>query len=292
MHVVEKYWMVNLNMGLSNNFQIWSTFHEPELVFRQFNRTFEKLNISYIDLLLIHYPISYGIRHKDGSDQIPHDVEDFESYPHYENGSMVYVEVNPKNTWRAFEKLVHDKLVRAIGVSNFNSHQVDYILSIAKIKPVINQVEIHPNLSQLKLINFLKSRNMLATAYSALGRPHSVNDTDMAFRNPTVQKLALKYQKTSAQILLRFVVYIFFNAFFEVCILIYFFLFIRLQHQLGVVIASNAVLKNHLIDNLNIFDFSLNQDDMNIMHKFNNNHRLSKFIHDVNHKDYPFKTEY
>lgn len=155
---------------------------------------------------MIHYPISYGIRHKDGSDRIPYDVEDFESYPHYKNGSMIYVKVDPKNTWLALEKLVHDGLVRSIGVSNFNSHQVDYILSIANIKPVINQVEIHPNLSQLKLINFLKSRNMVATAYSALGRPHSVNDTDMAFRHPTVQKMALKYQKTPAQILLRFVV--------------------------------------------------------------------------------------
>lgn len=66
-----------------------------------------------------------------------------------------------------------------------------------------------------------------------------------------------------------------------------------MQHQINVVIVTNAVLKEHLIENINIFDFNLDDEDMKIMHSFNNNNsRLSLFIHDVNHKDYPFKDEY
>lgn len=65
-----------------------------------------------------------------------------------------------------------------------------------------------------------------------------------------------------------------------------------MQHQINVVIVTNAVLKNHLIENINIFDFNLDEEDMKIMHTLNDNHRLTLFIHDVDHKDYPYKDEY
>lgn len=173
---------------------------------KQLNRTLEKLNTSYLDLLLIHYPISYGRRHKDGSDKVPCDVDDFNPYPQYENGTTVYDDVDPKDTWQAMERLVDAGYVRSIGISNFNKRQVEYILSIARIKPVLNQVEIHPNFSQIKMRQFLKSKNMEAAAFSPLGKPRLVNDSTMAFRHPTVKKLALKYQRSPAQIILRFMV--------------------------------------------------------------------------------------
>lgn len=88
---------------------------------------------------------------------------------------------------------------------------VNYILSIAKIKPVLNQVEIHPNLSQIKRRPFVKSKNMEAAAFSPLGKPRVVNDTTMAFRHPTVKKLALKYQGSPAQIVFRFMICYYLN---------------------------------------------------------------------------------
>lgn len=98
------------------------------------------------------------------------------------------------------EKLVESGRVRSIGISNFNSEQTDRILSIAKIKPVTNQVECHPNLNQRKLIEFSKIRNITITAYSPLGRASGKN---LAINDPKVFELAQKYGKSAAQIVLR-----------------------------------------------------------------------------------------
>lgn len=113
------------------------------------------------------------------------------------------------DTWRALEKLVESGRVRSIGISNFNSEQTDRILSIAKIKPVTNQVECHPNLNQRKLIDFSKARNITVTAYSPLGRPHTTTGQKLAISNPKVLELAQKYRKTPAQIILRYTVRVF-----------------------------------------------------------------------------------
>lgn len=104
------------------------------------------------------------------------------------------------------EKLVQSGRVRSIGVSNFNSEQMDRILSIATIKPVTNQVECHPNLNQRQLIDFSRERNITITAYSPLGRPHTQSGKKLAISDPKVLKLAQKYGKTPAQIILRYTV--------------------------------------------------------------------------------------
>lgn len=75
-------------------------------------------------------------------------------------GNTLTTDVDYIDTWRAMEKLVESGRVRSIGISNFNSEQMDRILSIATIKPVTNQVECHPNLNQRKLINFSAARNI------------------------------------------------------------------------------------------------------------------------------------
>lgn len=106
------------------------------------------------------------------------------------------------DTWKAMERLVESGRVRSIGVSNFNSQQVDRVNSFATIKPVTNQIECHPNLNQRKLIEFCASRNITVTAYSPLGK----NGANLAISNPKVLKLAEKYGKTPAQIVLRYTV--------------------------------------------------------------------------------------
>lgn len=115
-------------------------------------------------------------------------------------------DVDYLDTWRAMEKLVESGQVRSIGISNFNSQQTDRILSIAKILPVINQVECHPNLNQRKLIEFSAARNITITAYSPLGRPHTQSGKKLAISDGRVIELAQKYKKTPAQIILRYTV--------------------------------------------------------------------------------------
>lgn len=109
------------------------------------------------------------------------------------------------------EKLVENGRARSIGISNFNSEQTQRILSTGKIKPVVNQVECHPNLNQRKLIEFCASKNITITAYSPLGRPHTESGKKLAISDPRVLELATKYQKTPAQIILRYTVFIVHN---------------------------------------------------------------------------------
>lgn len=110
------------------------------------------------------------------------------------------------DTWKAMENLVKSGRVRSIGISNFNSEQVDRLNSAATIKPVTNQIECHPNLNQRKLIEFCAARNITVTAYSPLGRPNAAKGNTIAISDPKVLKLAEKYHKTPAQIVLRYTV--------------------------------------------------------------------------------------
>lgn len=101
-------------------------------------------------------------------------------------------------------------LTKSIGLSNFNSQQIERVLSIAKIKPVMNQVECHPNLNQRKLRNFCKERGIVITAYSPLGSPKrswvKPDDPQVAIEHPTIIKIGKKYHKSPAQIVLRYLV--------------------------------------------------------------------------------------
>lgn len=99
------------------------------------------------------------------------------------------------------EKLVDLGLTRSIGISNFNSKQVDRVLSIARIKPVTNQVECSPSLNQKKLNAFLKERDIVLTAYSPLAKGKAPFNDDA--RVATISK---KYNKSVAQIALRYLV--------------------------------------------------------------------------------------
>lgn len=121
-------------------------------------------------------------------------------------GKTLTTDVDFIDTYRAMEKLVESGRVRSIGISNFNSEQTDRILSIATIKPVTNQVECHPNLNQRKLIDFSAKRNITITAYSPLGRPHTSSGAKLAISDTKVLELAQKYNKTPAQIILRYTV--------------------------------------------------------------------------------------
>lgn len=114
------------------------------------------------------------------------------------------------DTWQGMEECVKLGLTKSIGLSNFNSQQIDRILSIAQIKPVMNQIECHPNLNQKKLRDFCKQRDIVITAYSPLGSPKrswaKPTDPQVAIEASEILEISKKYEKTPAQVVLRYLV--------------------------------------------------------------------------------------
>lgn len=106
------------------------------------------------------------------------------------------------------EKLVEIGLVKSIGVSNFNSEQITRLLSIAKIKPVCNQVECNPNINQKKLIKFCKDLNIVVVAFSPLRMPvaDKPDSPKAAMSDENIKAIAEKYNKSTAQVILRYLV--------------------------------------------------------------------------------------
>jgi diketogulonate reductase-like aldo/keto reductase len=136
-----------------------------------------------------------------------------------------------QDTWRELEKIYLDGRAKAIGVSNFLMHHLKGIFEISDRIPAVNQLEFHPHLIQSELIAFCKEKKIQVEAYSPLIKGKAV-------RLPQVIELAEKYQKTPAQIVLRW----------------------DLQH--AVVTIPKSVHKDRIIANARLFDFELSKDDM------------------------------
>lgn len=118
------------------------------------------------------------------------------------------------------------------------------------------------------MLTFLKSKNIVLTGYSPLGRPHRTIGNQWAIRHPKIHELARKYHKSSAQIILRWAI------------------------QRGLVVVPKSQQLQHQQENLNIFHIFLMNSDMAIIDAPHDNNRLSKFDDDINHSDYPFNIEF
>lgn len=137
----------------------------------------------------------------------PENLNDVVFVPYFENGTLAAADVDYLDTWRAMELLVQSGKVRSIGVSNFNSQQIDRLLSAAKIKPVINQVECHVNFNQHKMLKFCAERGITVTAFAPLGQPYKESDgTLLAINDPKIAEIAVAHNKSPAQIVLRYTV--------------------------------------------------------------------------------------
>lgn len=155
--------------------KLWNSFHRPDLVRVGLEKTLKDLKLSYVDLYLIHWPFAYK--------------EEGELFPNDSNGKIAFSSVDYLDTWRELEKLVDAGLTKSIGLSNFNKAQTQRVLDAARIKPVVNQIECHPYLSQQKLSAYLKSVNIVVTAYSPLGspnRPWVTKDDPVLLEDPKV----------------------------------------------------------------------------------------------------------
>jgi diketogulonate reductase-like aldo/keto reductase len=141
-------------------------------------------------------------------------------------------------TWKAMEQLLKEGKVKAIGVSNYMIDHLEEILYDSDVVPSVNQVEFHPFLYQQDLLHFCEKKGIQLEAYSPLTRAKRLED-------PNIVKLAKKYEKTPAQILIRW----------------------SLQH--GLVVLPKSIHKDRIKQNTEVFDFDLKTEDMTILDSLN-----------------------
>ena len=180
-----------------------------EAVRQSIEESLAKLKTSYIDLLLIHWPVKDCV----------------------------------KDTWQVMEDYVRQGKLRSIGVSNFNRHHLEELLAYAQIRPVINQIEVHPLMTQEENIAFNHELGIQVEAWGPFGQ----GDIDVV-GHPLLQSLARKYQRTASQIVLRWIV----------------------QRNL---ITIPRAKPSHFAENQEVMAFTISHDDMLAISGLNQNLR-------------------
>jgi diketogulonate reductase-like aldo/keto reductase len=138
--------------------KLWNNMHDESDVIRACERTLKDLQLDYLDLYLVHWP--FPNHHAPGVDVSARD-------PH----AVPYIHENYMKTWRQMEKLVDLGLVRHIGTSNMTIPKLRYLLRDARIKPVANQMELHPHFQQQELFDFVNQQGIVPVGYSPIGSP-------------------------------------------------------------------------------------------------------------------------
>ena len=182
-----------------------------ENTLKAFDKSLKLLGLEYLDLYLIHWPAP-----KRG---------------------LLYVD-----SWKAMEKLKNDGLIRSIGVCNFHTHHIDEILKVAEHKPVLNQVELHPWLTQDKVLDYDNSHKIVTQAWSPLARGKILEEEMLA-------TVGSKYEKSVAQVVLRW----------------------HIQRGVAVIPKSNS--KDRIVENMNVFDFELSDEEMAAISALNSGFR-------------------
>ena len=181
-----------------------------EDVFRSCNNSLDKLQTDYLDLYLIHWP----------NTKIP-----------------------LKQSLKAFKELLDMGKIKAFGISNFNISLTNEVLKNTEIPIITNQFEFHPFLFQKNILDFCNENNIIITAYCPIAKGQVMN-------NETLVNIGNKYNKTAAQVSLRWLI------------------------QLGMVVIPKSASLNHLKENMELFDFELDSDDMDIINNIKEEKRL------------------
>jgi 2,5-diketo-D-gluconate reductase A len=187
-------------------------FHARDAALTAFDGTLDALKFDYVDLFLIHWPLP-GI-----------DVD--------------YIE-----TWKAMEEIYRSGRAKAIGVSNFNPHHLRRLFGDSEITPVVNQIEVHPYLTQDDVRAFNADHEIATEAWSPIAKG-KVND------DPTIQRVAARHGKTPAQATLRWAI------------------------QRGDIVFPKSVTRSRVEENFDLFDFELSDDDMRDITALNRDERV------------------
>ena len=180
--------------------KLWNADQGFDSTLRACDASLARLGLDYLDLYLIHWPVPGRDRYLD--------------------------------TWRAFERLLGDGRVRAIGVSNFLPEHLTRLMDTAEAVPAVNQVELHPYFSQPRLRDFHARHGIATEAWAPLGQGKGLLD------DPALAPIAAKHGKTPAQVVLRW------------------------HLQLGNVVIPKSVTPARIGENFDVFDFELDTDDL------------------------------
>lgn len=231
--------------------KLWNTFHRPEHVLPACEKSLRDLSTDYIDLYLIHFPIS--LKYVAFDKRYPPEwIYD----PTAENPRMHIDPVPLSETWHAMEGLVEKGLVKEIGVCNYNSSLLHDLMAYASIKPAMLQIESHPFLTQEKLIKTAKNYGIAVTCFSPLGAL-SYMELEMADQNESVlnenavKVAAKRLNRTPAQVVLRWGL------------------------QRGTAVIPKTSKKERLIENQSLFDFELSNQEMSDISNLNVDRRFN-----------------
>jgi alcohol dehydrogenase (NADP+) len=167
--------------------KLWNDAHAPEDVYPTLSRSLSNLQLSYLDLYLIHWPIAFA----KGTPS-----------PESAEGLISLDELPIEKTWQALETMVDMGLCRHIGVSNFSITKLETLLDNARIKPEMNQIELHPYLQQPAILDFCHRNDVHVTAYSPLGSPGAKKDMIALLEDPVIVSIAARHAVTPAQVLI------------------------------------------------------------------------------------------
>jgi D-xylose reductase len=231
--------------------KLWNTYHARQHVRPAVERSLRDLQLDYLDLYLIHFPIA--------QEYVPFDVRypaEWFYDPQAPDPRIRFAQVPLSETWMAMEELVSAGLVRNIGVCNYNCALLRDLLSYARIRPAVLQVELHPYLIQEKLVCFCRENGIAVTGFSPLGALSYVElgvtgPAPSVLERSVIKQAAEHHGKTRAQVVLRWAV------------------------QRGTAIVPKTVRQERLVENLALFDFELSADEMSAISALNCNHRYN-----------------
>ncbi|MEK5399868.1 aldo/keto reductase [Paenibacillus sp. FSL K6-2859] len=188
--------------------KVWTADMGYEETIAAYETSLAKLGLEYLDLYLIHWPVK---------------------------GKY-------KETWRALETLYKEGRVKAIGVSNFQIHHLEEVMDL-EIKPMVNQVELHPYLSQQALLSFCQEQGIQLEAWSPLMQGQLLDQ-------PVLKQIAAKHSKSVAQVIIRW------------------------DLQRGIITIPKSTKEHRIIENVDVFDFLLTEEDMNLINALNQDQRV------------------